>query len=359
MPDPGFDVLVVDDPLGGEDALATDTLYLLSPYGPASPTQFRRADSGQATLDAQLRAYFRDGGKSVFVQGYDALPAALPDLATAIGLLGIAPGQLVAPEVVTAPELIIVGEQGWAKNKVALLQGPTGATDAALTTLATSLISGGDLRGAALFADTGVQPALTGGGTENVPWSVTVAALIAASDRRTGNPNLAAAGKRGISLALGVTDLRNDTRRQALKDAQINTAKVVGGRVRNYGYRTLADLDTLPQWWDLSGSRTMMAFRARAAAVDEDFVFDPIDAHRVLLDRYESRLRAEAKDLYDVNALFGKTPDEAYKIDTSDTVNPIDELAVGEVASQVRLKTSPFAEHLTTTIVRRSLTAAL
>lgn len=365
MPIPGVDTFVIDESLTGAAATATDTLYLLSPDGPATPTATTSADTGKPILDAQIRAYFTDGGKAITLQGYDAVVGVLPSLAEAIALLPPGPGQVVAPEVVTSPEQITIAGDSWERNKVALLNGPSTATDTDLTTLATAIVAGADARGAALFADVAQYPGLTPLTTDDVPWSITVAALIARNDRLTGNPNLAAAGKRGISSAIGVTNLRNDTQRTALNTGQVNTAKDVFGSLRNYGFRTLADLDTLPHWWDLSGSRTVMAFRARAAAIDEDFVFDQVDGGGGMIGRYESRLRDALKDLYDIGALYGKTPDDAYRVDTgdlsdpNDPINPLENLAQGEVAAKVYLRTSPYAEHVTTTIVRRAITAAV
>lgn len=363
MPEPGHDTLVIDEPLSSGASTATDTLYLLSPNGPAEPTPTRQADTGNAALDAQIRAYLADGGRSLVLQGFDAVPNLLPPLADAIDLLPAAPGQLVAPEVVTSAELITLADKAWDRNKVALLGGPAAATDAQLITLAQAVIAGTDARGAALFADVAQYPD-GAGGTDDIPWAITVAALIARNDRLTGNPNLAAAGKMGISRALGVTDLRSDARRAALYAEQVNTANVIPvGSLRNYGFKTLADLETLPHWWDLSGARTMMAVRARVAAVDEDYVFGQIDAHGITLERYRSAIKTVLRDLHRIGALFGVTPADAYSVETGDIsdpddpINPHEDLAQGEVKAQVTLRTSPHADHITTTLIRRAITA--
>jgi hypothetical protein len=359
VPVPGFDTFVVDDPNTGVAATATDTLYLLSASAaaPATPTVKKKPDTGDDTLDAQLRAYFALGGTSVYLQGYgDGTP--LPLLADAVAQLPAGPGQVVAPEAVTSADLISVAG-AWQRGKVALLQPASTATDAQVETLAAAIIAGTDARGAGLFDDYILMPSLTGG-TDLIPLSLIVAGLAARNDRLFKNPNLAAAGVQGrIDGALGINDPKDDTRRAALRDAQVNTAKDVWGSLRNYGFRTLADLDVIPHWWDLSGSRTVMAYRAKAAAIDEDFVFGQIDGQGSMLARYEGRLRAAAKELYDAGALFGATPDEAYRVDVGESVNPTEELAAGEVKAQVYLKTSPFAEHLVTNITRRAITATV
>lgn len=359
MPVPGHDIYIVDEALGGDAAAATDTLFLLSTEGPATATVARRADTGNAVLDSQLRAYFRDGGRSVYIAGYDAIVAGLPSLADAIAALPAGPGQVVAPEAVAAADLIALANGAWTRNKVALLQGPAGATDADLIALADAVIAGADGRGAALFADTGIHPGVAAGATETVPWTVTVAALIAKSDRLTRNPNLAAAGKRGVSQALGVSRLRTPAERTALDAEQVNTANVVNGSLRNYGFRSLANLTTLPHWWDFSGARTIMAYNARVNAEGEDLMFDQIDGEGIFLARYDGLLRSIAKELYDLQALHGRTPDDAYAIDTSATVNAPADLQLGDVVGQVKLKTSPYVNHLETNIVRRPITAAL
>lgn len=358
MPVPGSDVYIVDDPVGGSAPITTDTLFLLSPDAPDTPTVQRAANTGEAVLDAQLRAYFADGGRSCVIQGYGADPR--PSLEEAIALLPPDAGQVVAPEAVTSANLITIADGAWANNKVALLNGPPGAADSALVTLAGLVVAGADGRGAGLWADTAQYQGLTPSDVDDVPFTITVAALIAHNDRVTHNPNLAAAGKRGGSIALGVSaGVRTDASRTTLNLAQVNTAKIVNNGVRNYGFRTLVDLDTLPQWWDLSGSRTVMWFRSRAAQIDESVVFDQIDGQRVLLDRYEGALRSALKELYDLGALYGVTPDAAYTVDTSPSVNPPENIAEGEIAATVRLKVSPYAEHVVTTIVRRPITSSL
>lgn len=363
MPTPGFDTFIVDDPTAGIDATATDTLYLLSAAGPATPTIKKKADTGDATLDAQLRAYFALGGRSVVVQGVGT-GSPLPTLANALALLPQGPGQIVVPESLTSGPLVTIAEAAWAQNKVALLQGASTLTDSQLVTLAAAITAGATTgaRGAALFADYALVPQVDGSGTDLIPWTIVVAALIAKNDRLLGNPNVAAAGVQGVAspdVVLGVHDLRNETRIQTLKNAQVNSAKLVGTSLRTYGFRTLADLDVIPHWWDLSGSRTVMAFRALAAAIDEEFVFSPIDGHGHLLERYKGRLQTAAKSLYDVDALYGDSPDEAYRVDTSEAINPQDAIAAGEVTAQVYLKTSPYTEHLVTNITRRAITAAV
>lgn len=365
-PVPGSTVQIVDDPVSGASAQATDTLYLLSPYGPDEAAVYTSANSGNATLDAQLTAYFKDGlsgrtvvgGKTAVVQGYGS-GYALPELDDALLLLPSGPGQVVAPHVVDEPEMLLVAEGAWAQNKVALLNSAPGLTDSQVSVLAAALIAGGDCRGAGLWCDYAQHPA-AGGTTVTVPFTVTVAAMIAANDIALKNPGIAAAGVGGISDdVVSVSDLRTDTRRESLWHAQVNTAKVVDGKIRNYGYRTLADLTTLPQWAFFSGSRVVMALCEKAAELDETLVFGQIDGLGKFLGRYEGLLRGACKDLYDIKALFGDTPEDAYSVDVGPNVNPLSNLQAGLVTAQVRLKTSTEAEHIVTNITVRAITQSV
>lgn len=369
MPIPGADVYVIDSAIGGGVPLQTDTLYVLSAAGPAIATKRTQANDADATINNELRAYFHETGRAVYVAGYDPAGTTKPTPANAIAALPPGPGQVVAPELVTSADIIAVADACWNTNKIYLANGPTSSTIAQLTTLANAVRSGSTTggRGVGLFAGTGAYPGATSGAANvSVPWPIAVAAMIARNDRTYLNPNIAAAGVRGKSAALGITQVGaagatayTTSEIQALRNIGVNVARVMpGGEIRNYGFRTLANLDMLPQWWDLNGSRTVMSFRADAAAIDEDLLFEQVDGQRALLDRYEGLLRDRLAELHRRGALFGASPADAYGVDTSDRVNPSELLAIGEITAEVRLRISPHAEHVVTNIIRRGITAA-
>jgi hypothetical protein len=361
MANPGVDTYIIDEASAGADPTSTDTLYLLSTAGSAVPLVYDQANSGDATLDAELDAYFRDGGRAVTVQGYATSGSLLPTLSAAIDLLPAGPGQIVAPEITTAASLITVIDKGWAQNKVTICNGGASDSDGTLETLAGSIIAGSDggSRGGILCADTAQYPGSVSGQTNDVPWSITLAALVARQDRLTNNPGNAAAGANGVSTAVGVSDERTATRRATLKTAQVNTAKLVAGQYRQYGIRSLADLNALPDWWNWWGARVIMAFRARVAAIGEAVMFGELSGpHRGLVTRFGDLLAAEAKALFDLGALYGDTPAEAFRIDVGETVNTPTSLGRGELAANCYLKVSENAEHVTINLIRRSLSAA-
>jgi hypothetical protein len=150
------------------------------------------------------------------------------------------------------------------------------------------------------------------------------AGIIAKNDRETGNPNVAAAGinGRGPGSLLGVVDPRTAARRTTLSatGTQVNCAAVVDGLTVNYGFRSLAKLTVIPHWWDLSGSRAIMALRARVASLDEQFVFAQLDGKGQTISRYDAAVKGVCKELYDLGALYGDTPSDAYQVDTGPAV---------------------------------------
>jgi hypothetical protein len=359
----GYDVDVIDEPVPVAAPTATDTVFVVHSAAGGEPTlqeitskqDARDAFPASSAIIAMADAFFEVGGGRMVVSklGVDDLDDALARFTADLG-----PGQLVAPEIVTGPLMVDAAQWAWDTNRIYHADGPDGATDAALITLANTVIAG-EGRFASLEADTLIIPGLASGQTREVPASIVKAALIARSDIATGNPNLAAAGIANgrTRYVLGIKAERTDAARQTLAAAQVNTFKTVFGQaITAYDYVTLADLDELPQWWDLSGSRTVMAVRAREGAVAEQNMFGQIDGEGQFLARYEGGLRGELAALQRIGALYGNDTSPAYRVDVSSTVNPLANLAEGKVTAQLVLRTSPFARSLQLNVVRRAIT---
>lgn len=372
MPEPGVDTFIVDESLGGSGALSTHSIFLLDPVGPAVAVRKTTPDTGDVAVDNMLRVLFMEGGRSVYLAGIGD-GTTKPTPAAAIASLPAGPGQVLAPSLVASADHIAVANAAWPRNKVSLLNGPSTGTVAQYVTLAGAVRTGagglaGGGRGAGIWAGL-VTYRAAGGGTFNVPLAVSVAGRIARNDRVMRNPNVAAAGRNGELQAVGLSQIGaagatvyTRAELEQLYAAQVNTAALVstrdGVKVRNYGFRTIADLTVLEHWWDFNGARTIMDFRARATVVDEEVMFDQWDGQRIALGRYNGLLRGEAADLYRIGALHGATPGEAYDVDTSDAVNSDDDLALGDVVAVCKLKVSPHFDHVTTRIIRRPTTAA-
>jgi hypothetical protein len=368
--DIGVELDVVDDPEPSTPPTATDTGFLIqATTQPTSPTEVQLVRSpgdaavvyaGETALLANIDAWFYTGGGRLYVSplGVDEVAAAeaIPDK--------YGPGQLMAPEVVAATDQTGLRDYGWANNRFYIAQAPDGAADAALITQKDALIDAEGGRFSMLEADTIIIPGDAPGATREVPASVVKGALMSRNDLVTGNPNLAAAGNHTpgaagqVDYALGVKADRTLDSIRTLAREQINTFRIVNSRVRSYGYWTLADLAVLPQWWDVGGSRTVMALRAEEQAVAEEMLFGQIDAGGAFLDKYKGALSGVLARYQRIGAIFGTEQAPGYSVDVSKVQNPTNQLATGLVKAVLVLQTSPFAASLKLTLTRRSIASA-
>lgn len=365
--DLGVDLDVTDDAPPTGPTTATDTGFLIHSFTGTAPTVAVEVRSPLAARDlwpaetALLKAidgYFGAGGGRLYVSslGLDQAAAA----ARFGGQLG--PGQLMAPEVVLTADQTVLRDWAWDNNRVYIAQAPDGASQAACITLAEALIDDAGGRNAMLEGDILLIPGTAPGSTREVAASVVKGGLIAKSDRVTGNPNLAAAGAHtpgagGVSdYVVGIKNERTAASQATLAQSQVNSFRTVNGEVRSYGFWTLADLDVLPHWWDMSGSRTIMAIRAREAAVAEEMMFGQVAADGAFLDRYKGALSGELAEFQRIGAVYGTAENPGYNVDVTATVNPLANLAGGKVTAVITAKTSPFAAELSITLTRRAIT---
>lgn len=356
----GTEIEIVDEVAPVVAPTATDPAFLihsdvaeLATYRTASAA--REALDGSADLVAMTDAYFAEGGAVLTVVPLvdDEGPDVEATLAQVPADLG--PGQVVAPEVNDTTSAAAIAEWAWATNRIYIADAAAEAIDDTLEALGDAIAASDGGRAATVVADTLIIPGAASGITREVPASIVLAALIARSDRATGNPGLAAAGLNGQArYVIGIDDERDETRRNALAEhGVISFRTLYGSLIRAYGFRTAADPTTLPLWWDLSGSRVVMAFRARADAIAEDHVFGQIDREGNLLAVFGSRLAAELADLQRIGAIYGTTTDPGYTVASGWEVNPPEDVATGRIRAVCRLRTSPFAEFVTVSIIRR------
>jgi hypothetical protein len=364
--DLGVDLDIVEDAPPTNPPTATDTGFLIHSFAGAAPTgvtaissalQARELWPTETALLAQIDGYFGAGGGRLYVS------ALATDAAAAVARYGPqhGPGQLMAPEVVLLADQVALRDWAWATNREFLAQGADGAAEAALITQKEGLVSP-EGRNAMLIGDWITIPGVAAGTTRDVAGSVIMGGLIARSDRTTGNPNMAAAGNHTpnaagvVEYALGIKAERTIASQKTLAQNQVTSFRTVNGQVRSYGFWTLADLDVLPQWWDMSGSRTMMAIRAREGAVAEELLFGQIAADGAFLDRYKGALAGELAEFQRIGAVYGTAESPGYRIDVSAAVNPLPNIAQGKITAVIVAKTSPFAAELKLTLTRRAIT---
>jgi hypothetical protein len=261
----------------------------------------------------------------------------------------LGPGQVLAPGMTSAHAALLDHADRF--KRCALLDAPDTPDTTALAAAVGDVYGVTGVRFAALFAPWAVYPGPVAPATVDVPYSAIEAGIIARVDR-AGNPNAPAAGADGISrLAVGLTQSYTDDEREALNELGVDMAKVVYGDVRTYGYRTAAGPDD-PNWLWYGNSRVVMAVAHECDAAAETYVLKQIDGRGQLLARLNKDLRGICARYYDIGALYGETPSDAFTVDTGPGVNTIDTIARGEIHAVVKLKASPAAEWVVIEVVK-------
>lgn len=275
----------------------------------------------------------------------------------------LGPGQVCAPGQTTEPRQRAVLAHAVANNRFALLDGTDTATVATLVTQAGTLYGAPNngRRWGQLLAPWDIIPGLTGSTTRTVPPSARAAAQYAKVDG-LGNPNQGAAGRRGT--AQFVTDLSqaswSESERLELNNAGVTISRRrFGNTIQTWGIRTLADQVNDESWSMAPNVRTVMYYAAKAYVIGEEFEFDEIDGFGGEQTQLKGELVAIAKQLYDLGALFGESPGEAFAVNVGPTVNTVGSIAAGKLLASVALRVSPTAEQVIINIIKTPVTQAL
>jgi len=275
--------------------------------------------------------------------------------------LMMGPGQVSFPGRTTAEAHAAVLAHCAARNRRGVLDVPDSPNVGTLTAAAAAqrgTLAKQDRYGA-LFGPWDIVPGVLPNTKRTVPPCARVAGTIARSDNATGNPNLPAAGDNGLAqFALDITQTFTDDEYTTLNDAGVNMSRYIfGNDLQVYGYRTLVDPALDPRWVEFSGSRTIMYATALARKVMATFAFDQIDGEGHAFSELEGSIRSVLLPLYKpMRALYGATPQDAFRVYAGSALNTPERVQNRELRVQMALKTSPFAEHVVTEIVRRLVT---
>lgn len=362
--DIGADLVLDDAPAVAAPATGTDPLFLLHSTVTARGS-FNRADDVRATypaataLQAMADAFFREGGRRLHLVPLTGTGPAY-DLATNLATINTdeGPGQVVAPEVTTTGPAAVLAAWAFTTKRFYIGQSTDGASDATLSALGAAIrAAAGDGRFSCVQGDTILIPTTSGVGTREVPGSVVLAAILARIDVEAGNQNLAAAGLRSqLRYGVAVKAPRGEAARNTVAESGVNSFRQTASWVRHYSSRTCADLTKWPHWWDIGGTRTVMAYMAQVRPIVEDNMFPQLDGDYVSLATLEAALSAPAAALQAVGALFKSGTNPGYRVVCRAENNPVGDLAQGLVRAQVRLRTSPHGEHIITSLTRLPIT---
>lgn len=264
---------------------------------------------------------------------------------------GLGCGQVCIPGSTT--EVIQAGvlNHAAAYNRYAILDTTDTASTSTLTGLAAacqadSNVGAGSLDNGMMVCDWQTIPGLVPNTTRTVPPSAIVCALIARSDRATGNPNRAAAGASGIvNYALGKTQTDwTDAQTNQLVAAGVNPFRVIYQAERFYSFRTLVNPSIAPVMIMGTAARLIMAIVDKGYKIGQSVMDDQIDGQFHEASKYGSRIGAMLLNYYTMGALFGATAPNAYVVDTGPDVNTPTTIANRELHAAVGIVPAPFAE---------------
>jgi phage tail sheath protein FI len=143
----------------------------------------------------------------------------------------------------------------------------------------------------------------------------------------------------------------------------VNAIRVIDGQVRIYGAR-FASNDT-GNWRYITYRDTVNQIASESEKALEQFVFSTIDSRKTLFGSIASALTTimeNTKDKGGVYAMvdaFGNDIDRGYRVDVSDSLNPVTALAEGKISASIGVRVAGVADLITLTITKSSLTTAL
>lgn len=159
-----------------------------------------------------------------------------------------------------------------------------------------SALTGEGLKRTIIVGPWAIIPGVTASTTRTIPYSAVQAALFARADA-TGSTapavNTAAFGDDNgtADYPVGLETLFTEDDLDALDDAQIIAAKVIGGKVQTTGDRTLADPDDEPQYYQAQCARTVMYIADQALKVGGRYIGKPLDPAGVTLGFFKGDLK--------------------------------------------------------------------
>lgn len=336
----------------------TDEAALVQSPGDVSAVFGPRAVGNAALLD-ELDGYFGEGGQRAYVGLYDT------DVLDALALFDSdkGPGQVCAPEEThnasTYAKLIAHAKPN---GRHAVLDVPAAATTSSLITLGGTARALADASYGSIYGSHVIIPppaGVIGGSARTIPASPIIAALMSRADG-LGNPNRAAAGRDfPLQYATGFETSFTKADREAILNAGINTFATIYGVLENYGFQTPVAQDPDNPYWQANCSRTRMWIQARGAAVGEPYEFKPIDGRNRLAGRLKTDLDAMLLGLYQVDGLFGATPQEAFATAVGASVNTIGSIAQGELHAVCEARLSLHAKAVIIDLVTVPVTGSV
>lgn len=281
------------------------------------------------------------------------------DAALALFTDDLGAGQLSAPgRGTTAVHLALIAHAS-SLNRTAYLDAPDLASKAALVALAGAVDHVAGSAYAGLFGTWLTIPGVAIGTTRAVPGSAYAAGVTNRVDRLAGTSGAAPAGE--VSTAQFAIDVRSpgftDADYEDLNDAGINMARSWRNRgVQLYGFRSVTND---PDWTQLTANRLRVSLTARLSAAAFRFPFRTIDGRGHLLGEFAGEMTGICLEDWQAGALFGTTPEEAFRVNVGAPINTPETAAAGEINAEVHGRFSQFAELVRLALIKVPVTSRL
>lgn len=148
-----------------------------------------------------------------------------------------------------------------------------------------------------------------------------------------------------------------------LDEARVNALRIINGRVRVYGARTVSlDEDN----FRFINSQEMLNYVVvQAQEVLEDLVFSPIDGRQAIFSRVRSRLVGllepirVAGGFYEAFDEFGERVDFGYTVRVDSSINPVSQLADGLIRAKIGMRVSSVGDKIEVEVTKSNLTASV
>lgn len=271
--------------------------------------------------------------------------------------LGLGAGQVSAPGRTTDPAHLALLSHSVANRRVAILDLPDTSNTTTLKTTVSACRVGNQRFGAG-FSPWIQVPGVAGAANRTLPPSPLVAGLISRNESELG-ADAPAAGGNGVSrFVVGLSQPAwTDTQRGDLNDNAVNVIMLrPNTNYEVYGWRTLVNAVTDPNWINLGNSRLFMAIAADADAVAENFTFKVIDGQGHVIGDFGGSLTGMLLRWFQNGNLYGQSASEAFSVDVGAQVNTVQTIALNELHAVLNVRMSPFGERVIIEVVKTPIT---
>lgn len=323
-------------------------------------SQFRELFGTRVTENAALhdavQTFFAEGGSTCYV-----VAGAAPygdDWSTYLDQFtaDLGPGAVTIAGVGSTIAAPYLGEHAAATGRLGLICGPESQTAASAVSAAAT--AGGETGADHLIY---LWPWVTIPGlTDPIePLGFAAGVRARAHSSAAGPAQSPLAADYGTSRFVnGIETAVTDDEFTTLNTGKVSVVRVVSGKLRMYGWTCIAN-PTGDTTGNLAGGQfrdLINAIAWKATQVAETYVGRIVDGRGVTMGEFSGDLTGVVAPYAAAGSLFarldddGRELDPGYVINVGDDVNPLDELAAGELKAEIGVRLSPTAEFITITI---------